>query len=480
MLGLFTTRFALQALGIMDYGLFSVLGSIISFIGVFNTIMLSTCNRFIAVAIGKGDINEINKTFNINLVIFIGCALFLFLFAYPIGSWYINTHINYDGAIENAVMVFVFSVLGSIISTLATPYNGLLMAKERFFLFSFVDVAMHVIRFGVVLSLIYFFENKLTIYTVLNAITVALPALIYMLYCKKIYPDLIKWNFVKDTSAYKEVFSFSGWVAYGAIACVIRSQGAAILVNLFFNTAMNTALGVANTINSYVMQFANNLTQPMQPQITKSYAVNNTNRTNELLVMSTKFSFILMLIIGLPFFTDADWILKLWLENVPEYAVVFTVLLIIDNIIQSFNSGLSLVLFASGKIALYQIVINTLRLLAIVVAYFVLKTGVEPPYLFYIYILFSIIIVISTQWCLYRTLNYDIVHIIKKSYVPSLTIVLLILPTLFMTTCIHINSFLRIVIDELLLVFIVYFVGLSKKEKEFISTKIISKFRYKS
>ena len=127
-LALFTTRFALQALGVVDFGLFALLGSIISFIGIFNTSMLSTCNRFIAVAIGKGESSEINKQFNVNLTIFLSLAMIMSIIAFPIGKWYIHNHLVYDGPIENAEIVFFFSIIGSIISTIATPYNGLLIA----------------------------------------------------------------------------------------------------------------------------------------------------------------------------------------------------------------------------------------------------------------------------------------------------------------------------------------------------------------
>ena len=150
-LALLTTRFALQALGVSDFGLFSVLGSIISFIGIFNTIMLSTSNRFLAVAIGRGDENEINTQFNVNLIIFISIAILMFIVAYPIGDWYVHNFINYDGPLENAMMVFSLSIIGSIFSTIATPYNGLLMAKERFIVFSAVEVFVHVVKFLVAL-----------------------------------------------------------------------------------------------------------------------------------------------------------------------------------------------------------------------------------------------------------------------------------------------------------------------------------------
>ena len=251
-LGLITTRLSLQVLDVNDFGLFAVVGSIITFISIFNTIMLSTCNRFLAVAIGKGNLTEINKVFNVNRAIFAGCAVFLLLVAFPIGYYYVENHINYDGPIENAILVFILSVIGSVISTLSIPYNGLLIAKERFVLFSVVDVILHIIRLLVVYLLVHHFTHKLLVYSILQAVIIALPTFFYSLYCKRSFKSITEWRFVKEKHYYTRMFSFSGWVAVGAIVTVARQQAAAFLINAFFNTIMNTALGIANSINIYI------------------------------------------------------------------------------------------------------------------------------------------------------------------------------------------------------------------------------------
>ena len=463
-LALFTTRFALQALGVVDYGLFAVLGSIISFIGIFNTSMLSTCNRFIAVAIGKGDNAEINKQFNVNLVIFIALAVIMILVAFPIGEWYIHNHLVYEGSVKNAETVFVFSLFGSIISTLATPYNGLLLAKERFMVFSVVDVVSHIIRFVVVLMLIHNIDNKLMIYSATMAFTTAAPLGVYWLYCRKYFYEYVKWSLPRDKKSYLNVLSFSGWVTYGAVACLVRNQGASVVVNKFFNTAMNTALGLANSLIAYIQLFAASITQPMQPQITKSYAAGNIERTNDLLVMSTRASFLMMLFISTPFFVSGDWLLSIWLGNVPDHVLSFTRLLIIDSLVLSFNSGISVLIFASGKIVLYQVLINTLRLLSIVAAYFVLKSGAPPEMLFVTYIAFSLLVVFGTQYSLHKTLNYKVGHLIKKSYLPSLLILSVMIPVYKLCPDI-VHPIIRAIMALLILFILILFIGLSRSER---------------
>lgn len=128
--GLLTTRFALQALGVNDFGLFSVIGSIISFITIFNTIMVATSNRFISVALGKGNNEVVNEQFNLCFLIHVVIAIFTLLIFIPLGDYYIKNYLNYTGDISTAVDVFRFSVIGSVISFIGVPYNGLLVAKK--------------------------------------------------------------------------------------------------------------------------------------------------------------------------------------------------------------------------------------------------------------------------------------------------------------------------------------------------------------
>lgn len=473
---LLSTRFALQALGVVDFGLYAVLGGIISFISIFNTIMLSTSNRFIAVAIGKGDINEANKQFNVNLVVHIAIALLAMVVALPIGEWYIPRYVNYDGPMSNAIMVFSISIIGSILSFVGVPYNGLLMAKEKFIVFSLVDVISHILKLAVAWILIYYFEDKLLIYTITMALLTAMHTIIYLLYCSKYYPEIVKPRLVKDKEMYRNVFGFSSWVAVGAVASVGKSQGASLIVNAFFNTVMNTAMGVASNVNAYVNMFANAVVQPMQPQITKSYAAGNNKRTDELLIMSTKFSFLLILLIGSVFLVAPEWILGLWLGDVPPYATIFLILFVVDSLVQSFNAGISNIIWASGKIALYQILTSSLNILAVVAGYFVLNAGYPAYYLIIAYISFSVLRFFAIQWSLHKTLNYDNRILWKNSYLPSILVVILFTPILLIPNVMY--PFIKLIVSFGYLCLLEYFIGLSKTERQqlldFIRSKLLA------
>ena len=470
---LLTTRFALKALGFVDFGLYAVLGGIISFISIFNTIMLSTSNRFIAVAIGKGNVNEANKQFNVNLLVHVAIAILALIIAYPVGAWYIPRYVNYDGPLSNAMMVYVISIIGSIISFVAVPYNGLLMAKEKFIVFSVVDVVSHIIRLVIAWLLVYYYENKLFIYTLTMAVMTAMPLLVYFIYCSNHYPEIVRIRFVRDKQMYKSVFNFSAWVGFGAVAYVARNQGAALIVNAFFNTIMNTAMGVASSINSYVSLFAQNVTQPMSPQITKSYAAGNMKRTDELLIMSTKYSYLLTLLVGSIFLIAPEWLLMIWLGEVPPYATLFLTLFIIDNLILSLNSGIANIIFASGKIGLYQIASSVLNIFSIVLGYIVLKGGAQAYYLVVAYIIVSIIRFFVIQWTLKRSLQYNSRVLWEQSYLPSLLTTVLFVPILFIPLNSHIA--VKLILSFFYLCIIEWFVGLNSNERSRLTTFVKAK-----
>lgn len=471
---LLTTRFALQALGVVDFGLYAVLGGIISFISIFNTIMLSTSNRFIAVAIGKGNIDEANKQFNVNLIVHVAIALFALLIAYPVGEWYIPRYVNYDGPISNAMMVYLVSIVGCVFSFVGVPYNGLLMAKEKFIVFSLVDVLVHIIKLVITWLLIAHFEHKLLIYTLTMSLMTAITTIFYYAYCAKNYKEIVRLRLVREREMYKSVFSFSAWVGVGAVAHVGRDQGAALIVNAFFNTVMNTAMGVAASINSYVSLFAQNITQPMAPQITKSYAAGNKERTDELLVMSTKYSFLLMFLIGSFFLVEPEWLLSLWLVVVPPYASIFLVLFIVNNLVQSLNSGISNIIFASGKIALYQIIVSVTNILSVIAGYFVLRGGSEAYYLLVAYIAVSVIRFFAVQWALHQTLKYDNSLLIKQSYLPSLLVAILFCPVFLLPDSIH--PVIILIISFIYVCVLEWFIGFNKEERgkllSFVNSKL--------
>lgn len=477
--GLFATRLALQALGDVDFGLFSVVGSIIVFINVINTTMLGTCNRFIATAIGLGDADNVNKTFNVNLTIHVTMALTTLLIAIPLGHWYILHYVNYSGDITDALKVFDISLLASAISFIGVPYNGLLIARERFLVFSLSDIFFHIFRLIACWYLVYHISEKLIAYAIIMAITTACPIIIYYLVCRHLFPETIRPRIVKEKKMYKEILNFSIWIGYGSVVQVGQSQGAAILVNAFFNTLMNTALSVANTLKSVIMMITGYLTKPITPQLTKSYAAGDLKRSVKLLVITSKFSFLAMFLLSFPILLETELLIKFWLGNVPEYSVLFTRLIIIDVLLNTFNYGIADFVFAGGKIKAYQFWVNTILAFSIIVGYVVLKIGFPAYSILYVFIAFTAIVNIVRQIVLKIEYKFDNSILIKGSYIPSLTVVVLSIPAIFLRG--YFPPVISLFITEVYCFVLVIFMGLNASERAYfkgITTKVLSRFKH--
>lgn len=472
---LLTTRFAFKALGIVDYGLFSILGGVISFVAVVNTIMAGTTRRFIAVAIGKKNIEEANEQFNVNLIIQVLAALIVFIIAIPIGRFYIFNYVNYEGSLTTAYHVFCISLFGSVLSFAGVAYNGLLTAKENFFIFSLVDVISHILKLLVAILLVYYFENKLLIYAMAMSLLTGGCAIIYAIYCGNKYSEITRFKIVRNWNKYKEVLNFAKWNSFGVVACVAKDQGASIIVNMFFNTIMNAALGIANTINGFILMFTHNATNPISPQITKSYSARDMVRTTNLLIVSNKIAYLLMYLIAVPFLIETEFILNFWLGEVPPYAVLFIRLLIIERLIDSLNNGIAEIVFANGNISFYQISTNTIRLLSVVIGFIVLKIGYPAYYLFICYIIASLFVVLFKQIALKRIKDIDSNIVIKNSYLPSILITIVTLPIFFINLGLH--PLLNIFIKEIYVIIAIFIIGLSKSEKDYLYKYIKNKIK---
>ena len=474
LIGLIVTRVILKNLGVEDFGIFAVVGGIVSIMGFINTVMLSVSNRFIAFELGKGTSESINKIFNISFNIHLFIGITVFIIGLPLGEWYIHKYLNIPlNRIIDAIWVLRFLLLGSVISFMGVTYNGLQVAKEKFLLVSIVEVLVSVSKLTIAYIIGLIATKKLTTYAALMAFVTALPTIIYIIYTRKTDLELVRYKLHKKWKDYKEMFSFSIWIAYGALATVGKAQGANLIVNYFFGAILNAALGIASSVNSIVITFARSVGRAISPQITKSYAAGNIKRTEDLVIAASKYTFLLLLIPTLPIFLEIDYILNLWLIDVPEYTSIFIRLMLIDALIGTLNAGVPEAIFASGRIKWYQIIINTLLLFSLPVAFIVLKHGTKPEALLYTYISISILALIIRQFLLYYIVHFNTKRLLLKSYLPSLLVLSSLLP-LFLFSFYHIHSILVMLVAVFYLCLSILVLGLDKQEKGYVFKTIYS------
>lgn len=471
--GLLYTRFGLQALGVVDYGMVVVVGGMVALMSVSNSVMISVSNRFMAIAIGKGNLEETNKTFNVNLVIHILIAILTVLLAMPLAHWYISNYVNYAGNIQDVYLVCDISIIASAISFIGVPYNGLQLAEERFFVYCSTDVGAALLKLAVTWLLIDHWENKVLIYALTMAIMTAYPTLIFIIYCRHHFPNIVRLCLVRDLKAYWYVLKFSFGVGIGTAMGMVKHQGTQLIINAFFNTTVNSAIAVANVVNQFIQMFAFNISKSIAPQIYKSYAANDEDRYTYLVCLSSRMTFMVMLMVSLPFLLIPETLFGLWLKEIPDGTLIFSRLMIFDILIISLNSGITDIVFASGKIYVYQIVVSTLAGISVLSGFFAVKGGLGSDSLFYCYMFFSFVTFLIRPIILLHIIKFKIWVLIKESYFPVFLVSLLTAPIFLLHNIL--NEWVFIAVAMLWYLIIVWITGLHKDERAAIicKTKIL-------
>jgi len=467
--GVFTSRFVLMALGASDYGLYNVVGGVVSLMAFVNTIMITTTYRFIAFEEGKPDGN-VNNIFNISLSIHLLLCIIFLILSLTIGLFYIYNYLNVpEGKLNDAVFTFLFSILNTICIIIGTPFQGLLVAKEKFSITVPIEISTKILTLLLSIALIYLPYNHLRLYVIFITIIHSLNPALYIFYCFRKYFDEVKWKFSKDWKKYKEMLGFTGWNSIEVAAIVGENQGSAIIINRFFGTILNASFGIANQVNSIIRSFAQSLGQAVVPQITKNYSSGDYKRASDLVILASKYSFFLMAIPMLPILLETDFILNIWLKEVPEYTKIFVQAMLLRSIIFTSEYGIGPFIHASGNIKLFKITLSSITLLGLPVSYFAFKAGYPPYIISYIYLLTAILTLVTDLILLKVILNYDVIEFLKESTFKILLVCLTVTP-LFIIKNAFSYGLLRFIIisiiSEIVLFVSIFFLGMGKVERQ--------------
>lgn len=469
-IGIFASRLVLDALGASNYGLYDVVGGIVTLLNVMNTAMLSTTYRYIAYEIGKGESGRPNAVFNTSLLIHFGFAVFILLIGLTVGLWYINNYLNIpDDSMADARFVFLVSLLTTSFSTLLVPYQGLLVAYERFASTAIIDIVTNLIRFGALVLLLYSVDNSLRVYSIIQVGYTVVAGVSYTVLCYNNYYSTVKLKLYKEKSLIKEMMSFALWTLFGAVASIGKTQGCVILINYFFGTLVNAAYAIGHQIESYVLMFARSLNSAAVPQITKSFSGGNDGRSLLLTSYISKYTFIMMMMVAFPVLLEIDFILGIWLKEVPEGAGVFCRLIILNAVIGCLGEGIPALINATGRIKTYQIIFHTFNLLGLPIAFFVFKLGYDQYSIMYVYIGINIAAALLRLYLLKKLYDFDISMIVKVSYVKIAIISVPLLIGYFIYNPVDfslVGHLVGLVMAELYLILVVFLLGIDKHEKE--------------
>ncbi len=395
---IYTTRVILNALGVVDYGIFNVVAGFVSMFAFLNTSMSNGIQRFYNFKLGKEGEESLTKVYNTALLIQGLLAVVVVLLLETVGLWYLNTKMVIPvERMDTARWIYQFSVFSLILVIMQIPYSASIMAHERMNYYAYVSIVEVALKLAIALGLPHVKHDRLFVYGCYTLSVSVLCFLMYFIY-NKIYFKSIKFQRGFHKGLFKDMLSFSGWNIFGTFAYMIKGQGLNVLLNAFFGPVVNAARGVASMIENAIHGFSSNIVISFRPQLVQSYANGDLERVRKMMFSLSKISYILLFMLSMPVAIELPFILHLWLgDAVPDYTVQFTVLTLIIMIFSSLNTPLSQVVHASGKMKAYQVGTSIVVCSILPVAWFSLRLGGNPVT---VYVVCLIMTVINQAVCL--------------------------------------------------------------------------------
>ena len=472
LVSLYTVRIVLSVLGAENYGIYNVTAGVVTMFGFLSGAMATASQRYFAFDLGKKDYEHLKTTFSVTFQIYVLLAVIIVILAETVGLWFVTHKLVIPSErLTAAIWIYQAAVVSFLLTLITTPYMASIIAHENMNIYAYVSIVEAVLKLGIVFLLQVLDADKLILYGLMLAAVALINTTIYRMYCKRHYKEC-KFQYIKDKALFKELVSYSGWNLFGHASTVLKNQGISIVINLFFGSVVNAAQGIATHIRVAVTSFSNNFLQAVKPQIVKLYASNDFKSLWNTVFWGCKTSYFLILIAVFPLYDNIEFVLSLWLKNVPKYTVIFVKLLFIETLIESVSIPMATVNQATGKIVLYQVIIGSIVIINLPLSYLLLRLGFYPYIVYVVGIVLMFGLVIVRLLFLRRINEFSLTKITTSVFIPliSVTITLFVFNylveidknTLAMTI---LDVFLKI----LFTVVTIYLIGVTKSEKKHLS-----------
>lgn len=375
LVSLFTVRVVLRTLGVVDYGIYNVIGGVVTSISFVSSVLANASQRFFSVELGKGDEKSLKKIFNQLVFVYAIVAFIVFILAETIGFWFLNAKM--DIPVERmaaANWVYQFAIFSVLVSLMTSPFQSIIIAHERMNIYAYLSILDVILKLLIVYILVLFSFDKLQFYSVLMFISSLIVGLVYLIYSKHRFKET-RFMWVWDKAGFRSVFGYSLWIMVGSFSNVINTQGINILLNLFFGPVANAAYAVGNQVRQAVVSFASNFYTATRPPIIKSYVQQDYSQTIKLFYFSSKIIFVFLYILIVPLFIGIEPILELWLGEVSVYMPNFVRLMLIYALVLSMSEPITTIVQAAGEVKKYHGIVDIFTLTTLPIAYLIFKLG---------------------------------------------------------------------------------------------------------
>ena len=482
---LYTSRVVLNTLGVEDYGIYNVVGGFVVMFSLISSSLSSSVSRFLTFELGKGDMEKLKQVFSTSLLIHIGLALVVFVIAESVGVWFVNNAMVIpEGRLYAANWIFQTSVFSFMLGLFMVTYNATIVAHECMKAFAYIGILDVVLRLCVILFIAYnhLDYDKLIVYSILLVFISLFLQSIYYYYCKKHFQE-VSFRFSLDKELVREMTCYAGWNFFGNSAYILNTQGVNILINMFFGVIANGARGIADQVNGAINAFVGNFTTAMNPQIIKSFASGDLKYMHNLICSGAKMAFFLSFFLSLPILCETESILALWLNNVPEYSVVFTRLTIASSLTTVIGGTLVTGMAASGNIKRYQLIITSVGFLVFPLTWLAFKQGYPVSSAYWIFFIIYFILIFLRIYLVKDLIKINSSRYIKDVILRCMVVVVLsfVLPISLVLSCAP--SIYRLILTVLLSFFstglLVYFIGLCRSERMYVNFVVIKYLKNK-
>lgn len=478
----FTARIILKSLGASDYGIYNVVGGVVTMLGFLNAALSASTSRFLTYELGLGNKEKMADTFSASLNLHILIALIVFIFGETVGLWFFYTQMVIPTErIVAAFWVYQFSIVTTMVSFTQVPYNASLISHENMSIYAYVGLyeAFSKLAISYLIAIAPF--DRLLFYGMLLMINSICIQLFYRYYTKIHYPEC-KLRIVKDKNLYKSLLGFSGWDLFGNLACICQNQGVNIVLNLFFGPVVNAARAIAMQIQTAVKMFTKNFMVAVRPQVVKNFAEGKYDEMYSLTFTTVRLSLLLMLALTLPLIFEMDYILSFWLgEGYPEKTALFARIILLTALVDTIESGQNMSFHAIGRIKTGNIICGTIMILALPIGYMLLKIGMPAESVFWTIIATNIINIVLTLIIMKGYVNFSMSLLFKGTFLPVIIVGLLTVIAPIVICRYFSSGILRLVVNicaiEVVLLVTSWMFAIRREEKQVLLKYITKKIK---
>ena len=470
------SRVILQVLGVSDYGIYQVIGGLVAMFGVLSTALSAAISRFITFEIGSGNKEKLCRVFSTSVIVQFIIAFIVLLVAEVIAIWFIQTQMQIpEGRMIAAQWVLHCSLITFCINLVSVPYNACIIAHEHMKAFAYISILDVLLKLVVCFCIFISPVDKLIFYAVLLTIEAVIIRIIYSFYCHRHFEES-RSKLIFDKVIFRDMLSFSGWNFFNNANGILNNQGVNMLINVFFGVTVNAARGIAVQVENAVLQFVNNFTVAINPQITKSYATGDMERMYNLVCRGAKFSYFAMLLMALPIVCEAEKILNIWLTVVPEHTVIFVQLSLVLGVFDCVGASGYTACAATGKMKRYALILTPIGLLEFPLTWVFFLMGAPVVSTYYLYIFIKFLVLMARLFLLRDMVGLSPVVFIKNVFCPIvLTTLVAVLPSILVIYFFP-QSLWRLFVSVIVALFTVSFaslyVGMTVGERQIIMERI--------